>query len=229
MYCPCRESIWKRFIDYVLIEDLSAKTAPTYLANFPMRAEIWSLAFLGVRIQMLKFFPLISILLGQNLVAKKRQSLWQFLLLLNNVLNNNTMCFFQQTVRLVRWFLIFACAVECSLTQLKIDENGESDKIDLCTETAAILNLSNLRSIMGCPRGTPSVFTCAFGAKRELQCIFLGEMAIIITPKQGTKIFFPLQPFSRKTQRKIAPKSTHKYWASILDRAHANWASHNTP
>ena len=102
MYCPCRESIWKRFIDYVLIEDLSAKTAPTYLANFPMRAEIWSLAFLGVRIQMLKFFPLISILLGQNLVAKKRQSLWQFLLLLNNVLNNNTMCFFQQTVRLVR-------------------------------------------------------------------------------------------------------------------------------
>ena len=67
-----------------------------------MRAEIWSLAFLGVRKQMLKFFLLISILLGQNLVAIKRQSLWQFLLLLNNVLNNNTMCFFQQTVRPVR-------------------------------------------------------------------------------------------------------------------------------
>ena len=95
--------------------------------------------------------------------------------------------------------------------QMKIDENGESNKIDLCPDIAAILNQLNLRSIMGCPGGTRSVFTCAFGAKRELQCIFLGKMAIIITPKQGTKIFFPLQSFSRKTQRKIGPKSARKY------------------
>ena len=40
MYYPCEESIWKRFIEYVLIEGLSAKTAPTYLANFPMRAKL---------------------------------------------------------------------------------------------------------------------------------------------------------------------------------------------
>ena len=38
--CPCRESIWKRFIEYVLIEGLSAKTETTYLANFPMRAAL---------------------------------------------------------------------------------------------------------------------------------------------------------------------------------------------
>ena len=73
--------------------------------------------------------------------------------------------------------------------QMKIDENGESSKIDLCPDMAAILNQTKKRSIMGCPGGTRSVFTCAFVAKRELQCIFLGKMAIIITPKQGTKIF----------------------------------------
>ena len=45
--------------------------------------------------------------------------------------------------------------------------------IDLFTDTAAILNLLDLRSIMGCPGGTRSVFTCAFRAKRELHCIYL--------------------------------------------------------
>ena len=51
----------------------------------------------------------------------------------------------------------FAFAVTCSLTRLKIDErNGESDKIDLFTDKAAILNLFNLRGIMGYPGGTRS-------------------------------------------------------------------------
>ena len=43
---------------------------------------------------------------------------------------------------------------------------------------------------MGCPGGTRSVFTRAFRAKRELQCIILGKKAIIITSKHGTTIFF---------------------------------------
>ena len=43
---------------------------------------------------------------------------------------------------------------------------------------------------MGCPEGTRSVFTRAFRAKRELQCIFLGKKAIIITSKHGTTISF---------------------------------------
>ena len=38
--------------------------------------------------------------------------------------------------------------------------------IHLFTDTAAILNLLDLRSIMGCPGGTRSVFTRAFRAKR---------------------------------------------------------------
>jgi len=40
--------------------------------------------------------------------------------------------------------------------------------------------------------------------------------------------FFALQSFSRKTYRKIDPKSARKYSASILDRAHAPWASNNS-
>ena len=38
--------------------------------------------------------------------------------------------------------------------------------IDLFTDTAAVLNLLDLRSIMGCLGGTRSVFTRAFRANR---------------------------------------------------------------
>ena len=77
---------------------------------------------------------------------------------------------------------------------------------------------------MGCPGGTRSVFTCAFGAKRELQCIFLGKMAIIITPKQGTKIFFPLQSFPAKLKEKLARKAhvntERVYWIVLMPPGH---------
>ena len=60
------------------------------------------------------------------------------------------------------------------------------------TDTASILNLLDLRSIMGCPGGTCLFwFTRAFQAKRELQCKFLGKKVIIITSKHGKTIFFP--------------------------------------
>ena len=61
--------------------------------------------------------------------------------------------------------------------------------IDLFTDAAAILNLLDLRSIMGCSGDTRSVFTRAFRAKRELQCIFRGKKAILITFKHCAKIF----------------------------------------
>ena len=44
--------------------------------------------------------------------------------------------------------------------------------IDLFTDTAAILNLLDLRSIMGCPGSTRSVFTRAFRAKRERKLMY---------------------------------------------------------
>ena len=102
--------------------------------------------------------------------------------------------------------------------------------IGLFTDTAAILNLLDLRSIMGCPGGTRSVFTRAFRAKRELQCIFLGKKAIVITSKDGTTIFFShYNLFLGKLKEKWTRKARVNTDASISDRAHAPWASHNTP
>ena len=43
-------------------------------------------------------------------------------------------------------------------------------------------------------------------------CMFLGKTeAIIITSKQGTRIFFPLQSYSKKALRKNVPESARKY------------------
>ena len=103
-------------------------------------------------------------------------------------------------------------------------------KIDLFTDTAAILNLLDLRSIMGCPGGTRSVFTRAFRAKRELHCIILEKKAIIIKSKHGTTIFFShYNLFLGKLKEKLARKARVNTDASISDRAYEPWASHNTP
>ena len=67
--------------------------------------------------------------------------------------------------------------------------------IGLFTDTVAILNLLDLRSIIGCLGGTCSVFTHAFQVNRELHCIILRKKAIIITSKHGTMIFFPITIF----------------------------------
>ena len=44
--------------------------------------------------------------------------------------------------------------------------------IDLFADTAAILNLFDLRSIIGCTGGTRSVFMCAFGRKENFNVYF---------------------------------------------------------
>ena len=80
--------------------------------------------------------------------------------------------------------------------------------IDLSTDTAAILNLLDFGSIMGCPWGTCSVFTHAFRAKKELQCIFLRKKAIIITFKQWhNNLFSHYNLFLGKLMKKLARKA----------------------
>ena len=72
------------------------------------------------------------------------------------------------------------------------------------------------------PRGTRSVFSRTFRAKRELQCIFLGKKAIIITSKHGTTIFlYQYNLFLGRLKRQIGPKSARNTEASISDRSHA--------
>ena len=79
------------------------------------------------------------------------------------------------------------------------------------------------------PGGTRSVFTRAFRAKRELQCLLLGRRAIIITSKHGATIFFShYNIFLGKLKENSARKAHVNTDASISDRAHAPWASHNT-
>ena len=71
---------------------------------------------------------------------------------------------------------------------------------------------------MGCPGGTRSVFTRAFRAKRELQCIFLGKKAIIFTSKQGTTIYFSrYNLFLGKLKENSAREARENTDASISD------------
>ena len=98
---------------------------------------------------------------------------------------------------------------------------GRTKRIDLFTNTAAILNLIDLRSITRCPGGTHSVFTRTFRANRELHCIFLGKKAIIITSKHGTTIFFShYNLFLGKLQDKLARKARvtteRVYWIVLI-------------
>ena len=89
--------------------------------------------------------------------------------------------------------------------------------------------MSDLTSIKGCPGGTRSVFTRAFRAMRELQRIFLGKKVFVITSKDGTTIFFShYNLFLGILKEKLARKARVNTDASISDRAHAPWASHNT-
>ena len=96
--------------------------------------------------------------------------------------------------------------------------------IDLFTDTAAILNLFDLRGIMGCLGGhSLSIYARFWGKKRTSLYISREKDDHYYIQTRRNDLFFPLQSFSTKTSRKIGPKSARKYWASISDRAHAPW------
>ena len=74
------------------------------------------------------------------------------------------------------------------------------------------------------------IYARFLGKKREFHCMFLEKMAIIITPKHGTTIFFfHYNLFLGKRKEKLAQKARVNTDGSISDRAHAPWASHNAP
>ena len=101
-------------------------------------------------------------------------------------------------------------------------KNNMVISIDLFTNTAAILNYLDLRSIMGCPGGTRSVFTLAFRAIRELQRIFFGEKGhhYYIQARHNDR-FSHYNLFLGKLKEKLARKARVNTEASISDRAHA--------
>ena len=80
------------------------------------------------------------------------------------------------------------------------------------------------------PGGTRSVFRARFSAKKKTTNYISrqkGDYYYIKT--RHNDLFFPLQSFSRETWEKLACKSRVITDASISNRAHAPWASHNTP
>ena len=82
------------------------------------------------------------------------------------------------------------------------------------------------------PRGhSLSIYAHFSGKKRtSMYILFLGKKAIVIISKDGTTIFFShYNLFLGKLKEKLARKARVNTDASISDRAHAPWASHNTP
>ena len=88
-----------------------------------------------------------------------------------------------------------ALLLKVTKTVMQILQNLKSHGIDLFTDTTAILNLLDLGSIMGCPGRTRSVFTRAFRAKRELQCIFLWKRRLLLHPNTAQQSFFLITIF----------------------------------
>ena len=77
--------------------------------------------------------------------------------------------------------------------------NLKASLIDLFTNMAAILNLLDLRSIMGCPVGTCSVFMFAWAKRASLH----------ISQKKGNHYYIQTQHnnlFLRKLKQKLARK-----------------------
>ena len=81
------------------------------------------------------------------------------------------------------------------------------------------------------PRGhSLSIYTGVLGKMRMSMTIFIGKKAIIITSKKGMTIFFShYNLFLGKLKEKLVRKARINTDASTSDRAHAPWASHNTP
>ena len=101
---------------------------------------------------------------------------------------------------------------DCLLVADTLEVNRSTARgIKLFTDTAAILNLLDLRSIMGCPGGHSLSIYARFWAKREPRMISRekGDHYYILT--WHNYLFFPLQSLYRKTYRKIGPKSARKY------------------
>ena len=69
-----------------------------------------------------------------------------------------------------------------------------------------------------------SIYACFSGKKKNFNVYFSGKRRSLVHSNMAQRSFFPLQSLSRETYEKIGPKSP-----SILDHAHAPWASHNTP
>ena len=101
---------------------------------------------------------------------------------------------------------------------------------DLFTDTEAILNLLDLRSITECPGGhSLSIYARFSGKKRTSLYISREKGDHYYIQTRHNDLFSHYNLFLGKLKEKLARKARVNTDASISDRAHAPWASHNTP
>ena len=84
-----------------------------------------------------------------------------------------------------------------AVEEAKVRRNS-SKPIDLflLTDTAAILNLFDLRRLMGCPGSSRPVFIRAFqGQKENFTVYFSGKRRSLLHPNKPQRSFFPITIF----------------------------------
>ena len=87
--------------------------------------------------------------------------------------------------------------MECEKNKL---QGKQRLTIDLLTDTAAILNLLDLRNIMGCPGGhSLRIYARFLGQKGTSLYISRGKGGHYYIQTRHNDLFFPLQSSSRKT------------------------------
>ena len=74
-----------------------------------------------------------------------------------------------------------------------------------------------------------SIYARFSGKKRTSTYISLEKGDHYLIQTRHNNLFSHYNLFLGKLKEKLARKSARKYGASISDRAHAPWASHNTP
>ena len=99
------------------------------------------------------------------------------------------------------------CSTEEALVSGPPRDEKKGSVIDLFTDTVAILNLLDVRSIMGCPGGTRSVFTRAFGAKENFTVYFSGKDDHYFIQTRRNDLFSHYNLFLRKLKEKLARKA----------------------
>ena len=109
-------------------------------------------------------------------------------------------------------------------------EEIKGSVIDLFTDTAAILNLFNLRGIMGCPGGhSLSIYARFWGKKRTSLFISREKGDHYYIQTRRNDLFSHYNLFLRKLKEKLARKArvnAERVYQIVLMPP---WASHNTP
>ena len=78
--------------------------------------------------------------------------------------------------------------------------------IDLFTDTAAILNLLDLRSIMGCPGALAQYLRALFGQKENFTIYFSGKRRSLVHPNTAQRSFFAIRIFFSENLEKNCPE-----------------------